>query len=111
VAVDPEQAAASRRRLGTTRWFCSDAWGSAFDAHPRRYVATSPAARAARSGFLIDLGLFLAVGLVRRVSWLARGHERGVPPLVPVRRVGGGARRPPQDRVAGALTAISGGRS
>ena len=62
MAVDPARAAAVRRGLEMTRYFCSTACASAFDARPRRYFAASAGARAARYGFLIDLGAFVVVG-------------------------------------------------
>jgi adenylate cyclase len=78
MAVDPNLAAATRRRLGVTRRFCSDECAAAFDAGPRRYIATSPAARVARNGFLINLGAFLVIGAAHLVGWVVRGHAHNV---------------------------------
>jgi class 3 adenylate cyclase len=82
MAVDPTEAAAVRHRLGVTRYFCSTECASAFDARPRRYVATSPAARAARNGFLINLCVFVVVATAHLAGWLMRGHARNVVPAV-----------------------------
>ena len=81
MAVDPRDPAATRRRWGVTRYFCSLECATAFDDRPRRYVATSPAARAARTGFVINLGAFLAVGLAHLALWLRRGRPGGRSPL------------------------------
>jgi class 3 adenylate cyclase/YHS domain-containing protein len=82
MAVDPAHPAETRRRLGLTRYFCSPECAAAFDDRPRRYIATTPAARAARNGFLINLAVFLVVGVSHLASWLIRGHPGGLPPLL-----------------------------
>jgi YHS domain-containing protein len=82
MAVDPQRAAAVRHRRGFTYYFCSPECERAFAADPRRYVANSPAARAARAGFRINLAAFLIVGAVHALAW-ATGwtHHESEPPL------------------------------
>jgi class 3 adenylate cyclase len=80
MAVDPARAAAVRRRLGMTRYFCSTACATAFDARPRRYIAASPAARTARNGFLINLAAFVVVGMAHVLGWLTRGEAHNLLP-------------------------------
>ena len=81
MAVDPQAPMATRHRRGVTYYFCSQECEHAFSADPRRYIATSPAARTARRGFLINLATFLAVGTAHIVGWATDGaHERGDPP-------------------------------
>ena len=78
MAVDPADPVGTRHRRGETYYFCSDACLRAFDAAPRRYVASSPAARVARRGFLINLAAFAAVGAFHAVGWITdSGHEPG----------------------------------
>ena len=83
MAVDPERAAATRHRVGLTYFFCSPECAAAFSANPRRFTATSAAARAARLGFLINLTAFLIVGTAHLVAWIVYQHDRqGVPPML-----------------------------
>jgi YHS domain-containing protein len=83
MAVDPERAAATRRRVGVTYFFCSRECAAAFSVSPRRYTATSAAGRAARGGFLINLAAFLIVGTAHLVGWIADQDGRhGVPPML-----------------------------
>jgi class 3 adenylate cyclase/YHS domain-containing protein len=82
MAVDPSQAAATRHRIGLTYYFCSPECAAAFSAGPRRYIATSAAARAARRGFLINLTMFLVVGGVHLAAWVGGSREgEGFPPM------------------------------
>ena len=77
MAVDPQAPAGTRHRRGETYFFCSAGCAEAFDANPRRYVASSPAARVARRGFLINLAAFAAVGAFHAIGWITdAGHER-----------------------------------
>ena len=83
MAVDPKRTAGTRHRLGLTYYFCSPECAAAFAASPRRYIATGAAARAARRGFLINLGVFLVIGTAHLVAWIADTHDRqGVPPML-----------------------------
>jgi class 3 adenylate cyclase/YHS domain-containing protein len=75
MAVDPRAAAATRHRIGVTHHFCSTACAEAFSANPRRYVAPGAAGRAARRGFLLNLGAFLAVGAAHLIGWIAGSSE------------------------------------
>ena len=69
MAVDPADPAGVRRRRGYSYYFCSEDCERAFAAEPRRYVGTSDTARAARKGFLINVGIFLVVGGAHLISW------------------------------------------
>jgi YHS domain-containing protein len=84
MAVDPADAAATRRWRGASYYFCSAECERSFEQDPRRHIANSPAARAARTGFLINLTTFLIVGAAHIVSWAFgwadMGHH-GNPPL------------------------------
>jgi len=83
MAVDPGQAAATRRRAGLTYYFCSPECADVFSAAPRRYIATGRAARAARRGFIINLTMFLVVGGAHLAVWVSGAHEDGgVPPML-----------------------------
>lgn len=83
MAVDASQAAATRHRTGLTYYFCSPECADAFSAAPRRYIATGPAARAARRGFLINLTVFLVVGGAHLVAWVDGHHVEDVlPPML-----------------------------
>ena len=82
MAVDPSRAAAARHRMGLTYYFCSPECAAAFSAGPRRYIATSPAARAARRGFLINLTTFGVVGGVHLAALIGGSREgEGFPPM------------------------------
>jgi adenylate cyclase len=77
MAVDPARAESVRKRRGIEYFFCSSQCRRLFDQEPRRYVATSRAARAARKGFLINLSIFLIVGGAHLISWaFGSGHVR-----------------------------------
>ena len=82
MAVDPVRAPLTRHRMGVTYYFCSPECAAAFAVRPRRYVATGPAARTARTGFLINLGAFLVLGGAHLIAWIGGGHAAGVPPLL-----------------------------
>ena len=78
MAVDPRTAAGGRRRRGLNYYFCSSDCQRAFEAQPRRYIASSPAARAARKGFLINLSAFVVFATIHFLVWaLAPQHPRG----------------------------------
>jgi len=83
MAIDPSDAAATRRRTGITYYFCSPQCADAFSASPRNYIATSRAARAARRGFFINLVVFLVVGGAHLATWIGGAHEGGgLPPML-----------------------------
>ncbi|HSD24807.1 MAG TPA: adenylate/guanylate cyclase domain-containing protein [Solirubrobacterales bacterium] len=73
MAVAREQADSMRKRRGSRYYFCSVECRRRFDQDPRRYIALSPGARAARKGFLINLGAFATVGGAHLAVWAARG--------------------------------------
>jgi adenylate cyclase len=75
MAVATDRADSMRKRRGITYYFCSADCRRQFDEDPRRYVALSPGARAARKGFLINLSAFLIIGGVHLASWAARGFS------------------------------------
>jgi class 3 adenylate cyclase/YHS domain-containing protein len=79
MAVDPDRAASSRKRLGLSYYFCSQDCREKFDAGPKSYIATTAGARAARIGFLINLSAFLIVGGVHLASWVARDFTADSP--------------------------------
>jgi adenylate cyclase len=78
MAVDPHGPAATRRRRGETFYFCSAECELEFNADPRRYVATSPAARAARRGFLINAAVFATVTAAHVIGWTAGAEHTGI---------------------------------
>ena len=80
MAVDPGRAVGAERRRGIRYFFCSDDCRRLFDEEPRRYVATSRGARAARRGFLINIATFAIIGGVHLVAWVAGGLEGESPP-------------------------------
>lgn len=80
MAVDPGQADSERRRRGISYFFCSAECRAKFDAEPRRYIATSPAARAARRGFIINLSVFTVLAASHLASWIIRGYSGSGPP-------------------------------
>jgi adenylate cyclase len=82
MAVDPSKAADSRRRLGLEYFFCSADCASAFAEDPRRYIATTQAARVARRGFAINLGAFLAIGAAHLVGLLLPDHGHPSPAMI-----------------------------
>ncbi len=83
MAVDPAQADSVRRRRGISYFFCSGECRAKFDAEPRRYIATSPAARAARRGFIINLSVFTVLAASHLASWIIRGYSgSGLPPML-----------------------------
>lgn len=75
MAVATDRAESARRRRGITYYFCSSECRHQFDEDPRRFVALSPGARAARKGFLINLGAFVIVGGAHLATWAARGFS------------------------------------
>jgi len=75
MAVARDRADSMRKRRGVAYYFCSANCRRQFDQDPRRYIALSPGARAARKGFLINLSAFLIIGGVHLVSWAARGFS------------------------------------
>jgi YHS domain-containing protein len=75
MAVARDRADSKRKRRAITYYFCSADCRRLFDEDPRRYVAMSPGARAARKGFLINLGAFLVVGGSHLVVWATRGFS------------------------------------
>lgn len=83
MTVDPANAAGVRRRRGFDYYFCSDECQRSFDAEARLYIASSPAARVARKGFLINLTAFIVLAtshlLVRAVG---PEHQAGSPWLL-----------------------------
>jgi adenylate cyclase len=80
MAVATDRAASRRRRRGITYFFCSDECRRRFDAGPRLYIAMTPAARAARKGFLINLAAFLVVAGAHLIAWVVRGDAGSEPP-------------------------------
>jgi adenylate cyclase len=76
MSVARERAESSRKRRGITYYFCSADCRRKFEHDPRRYVAISPGARAARRGFLINLVAFLALGGAHLVAWAERDFAR-----------------------------------
>jgi YHS domain-containing protein len=85
MAVDPEQPAARRHWRGETYLFCSAGCRRTFGDDPRRYVARSAGARAARRGFLINIAAFAVIGLAHGLSWAAGSEQHtaaGVPLFV-----------------------------
>lgn len=77
MAVDPHAAEGTKHWRGASYYFCSPECLEAFEQDPRRYVASSPAARAARAGFLINLTTFLIVGSVHVLSWAFNWMDMG----------------------------------
>ena len=75
MAVARDRATSVRKRRGIAYYFCSEECRHRFDDDPRRYIALSPAARAARKGFLINVSAFLIIGGVHLASWAARGFS------------------------------------
>jgi adenylate cyclase len=80
MAVAPGRAESSRKRRGIPYYFCSAECRHQFDADPRRYIALSPGARAARKGFLINLSAFAVVVGAHLISWAARGFSTPASP-------------------------------
>jgi adenylate cyclase len=73
MAVARDRADSMRKRRGIAYYFCSTECRRRFDDDPRRYIALSPGARAARKGFLINLTAFAAIGGAHLAVWAARG--------------------------------------
>ena len=71
----PRRSAASAC-LRSTSGICSAECRGRFDQDPRRYIAISPGARAARRGFLINLSAFLVIAGAHLISWATRGFSR-----------------------------------
>ncbi len=80
MAVDRSRASSVKHRRGVTYYFCSPRCRRMFDAGPRRYIASSPAARAARKGFVINLSVFLIVGAIHLAIWAIGPQHRAGPP-------------------------------
>jgi adenylate cyclase len=70
MSVEHEQSESSRKRRGISYYFCSAECRHKFEQDPRRYIAMSPAARAARRGFVINLSVFLVIGTVHLAGWI-----------------------------------------
>jgi adenylate cyclase len=75
MAVSIARADSTKKRRGLTYYFCSAECRHRFDQDPRRYVALSPAARAARRGFLINLAAFAAIGGAHLIVWAGRSFK------------------------------------
>jgi adenylate cyclase len=75
MAVSIARAESAKKRRGLTYYFCSAECRHQFDQDPRRYVALSPAARAARRGFLINLAAFVAIGGAHLIVWAGRSFK------------------------------------
>jgi adenylate cyclase len=75
MAVSIARADSTKKRRGLTYYFCSAECRHQFDQDPRRYVALSPAARAARRGFLINLAAFVAIGGAHLIVWAGRSFK------------------------------------
>jgi hypothetical protein len=71
-----------RKRRGIAYYFCSEECRSRFEEDPRRYVALSPGARAARKGFLINLTAFTVFGAAHLVSWAMRDFSEPAPGML-----------------------------
>jgi adenylate cyclase len=82
MAVSTDLAESSRKRRGTVYYFCSAECRRQFDQEPRRYIALSPAARAARKGFLIHVAAFAVVGGLHLISWATRGFADPAPGML-----------------------------
>jgi YHS domain-containing protein len=82
MAVDPRAAGGSRHRRGVTYYFCSPECQRVFEIDPRRFLATSAAARAARKGFLINVTVFLLASTVHGIVWLLGGGHHDGPPTM-----------------------------
>jgi class 3 adenylate cyclase/YHS domain-containing protein len=82
MAVARDQAESSKKRRGTVYYFCSADCRRQFDADPRRYIALSPGARAARKGFLINLSAFAIIGGAHLIAWAARDFSDPSPGML-----------------------------
>jgi adenylate cyclase len=82
MAVSTARAESTRHRRGITYYFCSAECRHHFDQDPRRYVALSPGARAARLGFLINLVAFLTIGGAHLLVWAARSFSSASVPML-----------------------------
>jgi adenylate cyclase len=82
MAVSTDRAESSRKRRGTVYYFCSAECRRHFDEDPRRYIALSPGARAARKGFLINITAFAVVGGAHLIAWAARGFTDPAPGML-----------------------------
>jgi class 3 adenylate cyclase len=82
MAVSIGGADSRKRRRGITYYFCSADCRQRFDQDPRRYVALSPGARAARLGFLINLVAFLAIGGAHLLVWAGRNFSSPSVPML-----------------------------
>jgi len=82
MAVARDRADSIKKRRGIAYYFCSAECRRQFDEDPRRYVALSPGARAARKGFLINLTAFVVVGGLHLAGWAARDFSDPAPGMV-----------------------------
>jgi adenylate cyclase len=82
MAVARGRAQSSKKRRGIAYYFCSAQCRDRFDQNPGRYVALSPAARAARRGFLINLTAFLVIAGAHVISWATRGFSSPSGPML-----------------------------
>lgn len=82
MAVARDRAHSMRKRRGIAYYFCSAECRRDFDEDPRRYIALSPGARAARKGFLINLAAFLVVGSVHLAGWAMRDFSDPAPGML-----------------------------
>ena len=70
MAVDPMRSEAKATHRGRRFDFCSSGCARAFEANPRRYVATSPRARMAREAFFAHLRWFGVAQTAFFLIWL-----------------------------------------
>jgi YHS domain-containing protein len=82
MAVARDRADSMRKRRGSVYYFCSAECRRQFDEDPRRYIALSPGAHAARKGFLINLSAFLIIGIVHLIAWAMRGFTDASPGML-----------------------------
>ena len=82
MAVSIARADSTKKRRGITYYFCSAECRGQFDQDARRYVALSPAARAARRGFLINLVAFATIGGAHLAVWAGRGFSSPSVPML-----------------------------
>jgi adenylate cyclase len=82
MAVARDRADSMKKRRGIAYYFCSAACRRQFDEDPRRYIAFSPGARAARKGFLINLTAFVVVGAAHLAGWAARDFSDPAPGML-----------------------------
>ena len=71
MAVDRSRAADTVTHAGDRYYLCSQDCAEKFAAHPKRFIAYSPAARAARANFKGHLRVFLVAQSIVLVAWVA----------------------------------------